>query len=97
MTCVALASGIAKHVLRGKYVDVGQDLEDILAQAEAINQDENLYSLHTSFLGGLGNGGTGAGAGSAGMKEGEEGVKRRERADGGKAGGVSVSCFDVRQ
>ncbi|KAJ4392907.1 hypothetical protein N0V85_006769, partial [Neurospora sp. IMI 360204] len=50
MACVALASGIAKHVLRGKYVDVGQDLEDILAQAEAIKQDENLYSLHTRFL-----------------------------------------------
>lgn len=61
MTCVALATGLAKHVLRGKYVDVSQDLEDILAQAEAVNLDENLYTLHTSFLGGLENGGTGAG------------------------------------
>lgn len=56
MTCVALASGVAKHVLRGKYVDVCQDLGDILAQSEAIKADEELYTLHTSFLGGLGNG-----------------------------------------
>ncbi|KAH7628324.1 hypothetical protein B0T09DRAFT_346417 [Sordaria sp. MPI-SDFR-AT-0083] len=78
MACVALASGIAKHVLRGKYVDVGQDLEDILAQAEAIKLDEELYSLHTSFLGGLVNGvpGIGAGTGNDAAKEvdGEDGV-----------------------
>ncbi|KAK3391478.1 hypothetical protein B0T20DRAFT_423838 [Sordaria brevicollis] len=80
MTCVALATGLAKHVLRGKYVDVGQDLEDILAQAEAIKSDENLYALHTSFLGGLENGGTGAGE-----KPGD-GLKKSAEAEGGKEG-----------
>ncbi|KAK5659237.1 hypothetical protein OQA88_1329 [Cercophora sp. LCS_1] len=59
MVCVALATGVAKDVLRGKYIDVGQDLEDVLAQAEALKGDEGaeLYTLHTSFLGGLKNGG----------------------------------------
>ena len=75
MTCVALATGLAKHVLRGKYVDVGQDLEDILAQAEAIKRDENLYSLHTTFLGGLGNGVAGGGDRDVGLKEGGHDVE----------------------
>ncbi|KAK0625420.1 hypothetical protein B0T17DRAFT_492224 [Bombardia bombarda] len=57
MVCVALATGIAKDVLRGKYFDVGQDLEDVLAQGDALSADPNLYGLHTSFLGGLANGG----------------------------------------
>jgi hypothetical protein len=57
MVCVALATGIGKRVLRGKYFDVGQDLEDVLAQAEAIKADPDLYSLHTSFLGELTNSG----------------------------------------
>ncbi|KAK3939185.1 hypothetical protein QBC46DRAFT_459799 [Diplogelasinospora grovesii] len=57
MVCVALATGIAKDVLRGKYIDVGQDLEDVLEQKEHLKQNPNLYALHTSFLGGLPNGG----------------------------------------
>lgn len=57
MFCVALATGIGKDVLRGKYLDVGQDLEDILKQADAIKANPDLYTLHTSFLGGLKNGG----------------------------------------
>ncbi|KAK0713929.1 hypothetical protein B0T26DRAFT_753985 [Lasiosphaeria miniovina] len=57
MVCVALATGLARTALRGKYIDVGQDLEDVLAQAAAIAQNPELYSLHTSFLGGLPNGG----------------------------------------
>ncbi|KAK3384830.1 hypothetical protein B0H63DRAFT_413639 [Podospora didyma] len=57
MVCVALASGVAKDVLRGKYFDVGQDLEDVLAQAEFIKKTPELYSLHTSFLGELSNSG----------------------------------------
>ncbi|KAK1781489.1 hypothetical protein QBC45DRAFT_405630 [Copromyces sp. CBS 386.78] len=81
MTCVALATGIAKLVLRGKYVDVGQDLEDILDQPEAIKLDENLYSLHTSFLGGLENGGTGAGAAT-----GNQATKETKRKDGAVTG-----------
>ena len=55
MVCVALANGVAKEALKGKYFDVGQDLEDVVAQAEAIKNDPELYSLHASFLGGLSN------------------------------------------
>ncbi|KAK3346149.1 hypothetical protein B0T25DRAFT_551261 [Lasiosphaeria hispida] len=57
MVCVALATGMAKHALRGRYIDVGQDLEDVLAQAAALKANPDLYTLHTSFLGGLQNGG----------------------------------------
>lgn len=56
MVCVALASGIAKKVLRGKYFDVEHDLEDVLTQEEALQRNNELYSLHTTFLGGLPNG-----------------------------------------
>lgn len=55
MTCVALANGVAKDILKGKYFDVGHDLEDVIAQGEAIRSDPELYSLHTTFLGGLSN------------------------------------------
>jgi hypothetical protein len=55
MICVALATGLAKDVLKGKYFDVGQDLEDVLAQAPAIKANPDLYTLHTSFLGDLSN------------------------------------------
>ncbi|KAL2151476.1 hypothetical protein VTH82DRAFT_6574 [Thermothelomyces myriococcoides] len=57
MVCVALATGIGKRVLRGKYFDVGQDLEDVLAQEEALKADPDLYMLHTRFLGELTNSG----------------------------------------
>lgn len=57
MVCVALAAGVGKKLLRGRYIDVGQDLEDILAQPEALTENPDLYMLHTSFLGGLKNGG----------------------------------------
>ncbi|KAK3989750.1 hypothetical protein QBC44DRAFT_327056 [Cladorrhinum sp. PSN332] len=57
MVCVALAAGLGKDVLRGRYFDVNQDLEDVLAQGEALKSDEDLYRLHTTFLGGLKNGG----------------------------------------
>ncbi|KAL1863067.1 hypothetical protein VTK73DRAFT_6492 [Phialemonium thermophilum] len=56
MVCVALATGRAKEGLRGKYFDVGQDLEDVIAQTSALKADPELYSLHTTFLGGLSNG-----------------------------------------
>ncbi|KAK8108646.1 NAD-binding protein [Apiospora sp. TS-2023a] len=52
MTCVALATGLARHVLRGRYFDVGQDLEDVLTSgAAAIKADPELYTLHTRYLG----------------------------------------------
>lgn len=57
MVSVALATGLAKDALRGKYFDVGQDLEEVLAQASAIRENPDLYSLHTTFLGGLSNDG----------------------------------------
>ena len=57
MVCVALATGVAKEALRGKYFDVGQDLEDVVKQTAAIKADPELYSLHTNFLGGLSNNG----------------------------------------
>jgi len=57
MVCVALATGVGKKALRGKYFDVGQDLEDVLAQEAALKADPALYSLHTSFLGELTNSG----------------------------------------
>jgi hypothetical protein len=53
MVCVALASGIAKEALKGKYVDVGHDLEDIIAQTELFKKNTDLHSLHTTFLGSL--------------------------------------------
>ena len=60
MVCVALATGIAKDCLRGRYFDVGQDLEDVLAQREVVKKEgDSLYMLHTSFLGGVGNAGVG--------------------------------------
>ncbi|KAK3904701.1 hypothetical protein C8A05DRAFT_42264 [Staphylotrichum tortipilum] len=55
MVCVALATGVGKTALRGRYFDVGQDLEDVLAQEAALRADPDLYGLHTSFLGELGN------------------------------------------
>jgi hypothetical protein len=57
MVCVALANGDGKRVLRGRYYDVGQDLEDVLAQEAALRADPDLYALHTSFLGELTNAG----------------------------------------
>ncbi|OIW22844.1 NAD(P)-binding protein [Coniochaeta ligniaria NRRL 30616] len=55
MTCVALANGVARDILKGKYFDVGHDLEDVIAQSEAIKSDPELYSLHTTFPCGLSN------------------------------------------
>ncbi|KAK4142891.1 uncharacterized protein C8A04DRAFT_29468 [Dichotomopilus funicola] len=52
MVCVALASGVGKQALRGKYFDVNQDLEDIISQEETLEAHPSLYGLHTSFLGG---------------------------------------------
>ena len=57
MVSVALATGLAKDALRGKYFDVGQDLEEVVAQTSAIRSNSDLYSLHTTFLGGLANDG----------------------------------------
>lgn len=55
MVCVALATGVAKEALRGRYFDVGHDLEDVIAQTECIKKDPGLYSLGVRFLGSLSN------------------------------------------
>jgi hypothetical protein len=57
MASVALATGIAKKALKGKYFDVQQDLEDVITQASAIRADPELYTLNTKFLGNLDNDG----------------------------------------
>lgn len=57
MTSVALATGIAKDVLRGRYYDCEHDLGDVLKQAEILHQNPALYSLSMQFLGGLQNDG----------------------------------------
>ncbi|KAM5520510.1 hypothetical protein FOXYSP1_14400 [Fusarium oxysporum f. sp. phaseoli] len=53
MSCVALATGIAKDALRGRYYDVEQDLEDVIAQAALLKADPLLHTLHISMLGSL--------------------------------------------
>lgn len=57
MTCVALATGIAKKALRGRYHDCTQDLDDIIAQANTLEQDPDLYGLSVKFLGDMPNDG----------------------------------------
>lgn len=57
MTSDALVSGIAKDVLRGRYFDCEQDLEDVLFQRDLIIHNSECYKLPTSFLGGLPNDG----------------------------------------
>ena len=53
MSCVALATGIAKDALRGRYYDVEQDLEDIIAQAPLLKADPLFHTLHISMLGSM--------------------------------------------
>lgn len=49
-TCVFLATGKAKE-LRGRYVDVRNDIEAVLEQAVVVRR-ENLYDLGIRELGG---------------------------------------------
>ncbi|SCO84367.1 uncharacterized protein FRV6_08494 [Fusarium oxysporum] len=59
MVSVALATGIAKDCLNGKYFDVQQDLGDVIAQASALRDHSDLYKMQVAFLGDLpNNGGT---------------------------------------
>jgi hypothetical protein len=59
MVSVALATGIAKDCLNGKYFDVQQDLGDVIAQASALRDNSDLYKMQVAFLGDLpNNGGT---------------------------------------
>jgi hypothetical protein len=53
MSCVALATGIAKDALRGRYYDVEQDLEDVISQASLLKAAPLLHTLHISMLGSM--------------------------------------------
>ncbi|SCN83851.1 uncharacterized protein FFB20_07062 [Fusarium fujikuroi] len=57
MVSVALATGIAKDCLNGRYFDVQQDLEHVITQAQALKANPDLYTLQVGFLGGLPNDG----------------------------------------
>jgi hypothetical protein len=57
MVSVALATGIAKDCLNGRYFDVEQDLEHVITQAAALKANPDLYRLQVAFLGGLPNDG----------------------------------------
>ncbi|KAF5619611.1 Dehydrogenase reductase SDR family member 7B [Fusarium sp. NRRL 25303] len=57
MVSVALATGIAKDCLNGRYFDVQQDLEHVITQAQALKSNPDLYTLQVGFLGGLPNDG----------------------------------------
>jgi len=49
-TCVFLATGKGRE-LRGRYVDVNQDIESVAKQADVVKK-ENLYNLGIRELGG---------------------------------------------
>ncbi|KAI1046027.1 hypothetical protein LB505_010804 [Fusarium chuoi] len=55
MVSVALATGIAKDCLNGRYFDVQQDLDHVITQAQALKSNPDLYMLQVGFLGGLPN------------------------------------------
>ena len=55
-TCVYLATGKAKHVLKGKYFDCEQNIQTVVDHAEEIPK-KDLYELKVEFLGGLPNDG----------------------------------------
>ena len=55
-TCVYLAAGKAKHVLKGKYFDCEQNIQTVVDHASDVAK-EDLYELKVQFLGGLPNDG----------------------------------------
>ena len=55
-TCVYIASGKAKHALKGKYFDCEQNIQTVVDHAAEIQKD-GLYELEVRFLGGLPNDG----------------------------------------
>lgn len=57
MVSVALATGIGKDTLRGRYFDCEHDLGDVLEQKEVLDADPELHSLGVKFLGGQPNDG----------------------------------------
>src|SRR5271169_5072780 len=55
-TCVYIASGKAKHALKGKYFDCEQNIQTVVDNASEI-VEKDLYELKVDFLGGLPNDG----------------------------------------
>jgi len=55
-TCVYIASGKAKHALKGKYFDCEQNIQTVVDNASEIDKND-LYELKVEFLGGLPNDG----------------------------------------
>ena len=55
-TCVYIATGKAKNVLKGKYFDCEQNIQTVVDNASEI-AEHNLYELKVEFLGGLPNDG----------------------------------------
>ena len=67
-TCVYLATGRAKHVLKGKYFDCEQNIQTVVDHAEEVPKND-LYEMKVEFLGGLPNDG-----GTAKLEIGEKAV-----------------------
>jgi hypothetical protein len=55
-TAVYIASGKAK-ILKGRYFDVEQDIEDVVNAGPSEIIDKDLYRMKIDFLGGLANDG----------------------------------------
>jgi hypothetical protein len=56
-TCVFLATGEAKDVLKGRYFDCEQDIGTVVAAGPQEIKEKDLYTLKVEFLGGLPNDG----------------------------------------
>lgn len=56
-TCVFLATGEGKKVLKGRYFDCEQDIGTVVAAGPEEIQSKQLYELKVEFLGGLPNDG----------------------------------------
>jgi len=57
-TCVYLASGKAKEVLRGRYFDCEQDIDFVVRQGREKLEKDQLYDLKVEFVGLTNDGGT---------------------------------------
>lgn len=57
-TCVYLATGAGKDVLKGRYFDCEQDIDFVVRQGRAKLEKEDLYNLKVTFIGLANDGGT---------------------------------------
>ena len=56
-TCVYIATGAAKDVLKGRYFDCEQDIQTVIEDGRKEVDQKELYTLKVDFLGGLKNDG----------------------------------------